>query len=497
MRIAMVASEVAPFSREGGLADVLGALPRALAELGDDVCVISPLYRDVRRNAQRAGLAIEPLPDSAFTVPIGDAQVEGSVWKALLPGSNVAAYFLQNDRYFDRDGYYTRRGNHTDYQDNSERFIFLTRGALEWCRQAGLKPDVFHCHDWHTGLLPVYVKHVYREDFPNTATVFTIHNLAYQGLFWHWDMNLAGLPWRLFTWRMLEYYGNFSFLKAGLVGADVLTTVSKTYSQEIQTEEFGAGMHGVLQERADDLYGIVHGIDEREWDPAADSLIPAAYSADDLSGKARCKSVLQARFGLPQRADVPLVGMVGHLVERKGLDLLEEALGELLEGDLQFVLLGTGEPHYREFLSELHERHAGRLGVMFKFSTELAHLIEAGSDVFLMPSKSEPCGLNQLYSMKYGTVPVVRGTGGLADTVTDYNQADLADGKATGFVFQEYDAQTLLAVLRRALALYADREKWRQLVANCMRQDWSWRRSAREYQAVYRKAREKLADDGA
>jgi starch synthase len=256
-------------------------------------------------------------------------------------------------------------------------------------------------------------------------------------------------------------------------------------------------MHGVLQERADDLYGIVHGIDEREWDPAADPLIPAAYSADDLSGKARCKSVLQARFGLPQRADVPLVGMVGHLVERKGLDLLEEALGELLEGDLQFVLLGTGEPHYREFLSELHERHAGRMGVMFKFSTELAHLIEAGSDVFLMPSKSEPCGLNQLYSMKYGTVPVVRGTGGLADTVTDYNQADLADGKATGFVFQEYDAQTLLAVLRRALALYADREKWRQLVANCMRQDWSWRRSAREYQAVYRKAREKLADDGA
>jgi starch synthase len=497
MQIVMVASEVAPFSKEGGLADVLGALPRALGQLGEDVSLFSPLYRNVRANAQKAGLALEPVEDGAFTVPIGDARVGGQVWKSVLPDSNVTAYFLQNDRYYDREGYYTRGGNGADYQDNSERFIFLTRGALEWCRRTGLRPDVFHCHDWHTGLLPVYVKHVFHGDFPETATVFTIHNLAYQGLFWHWDMNLAGLPWRLFNWHMLEYYGNLCFLKAGLVGADALTTVSKTYAREIQTEAFGAGMQGVLQERSEDLYGIVNGIDEREWDPATDALVPATYSADDLNGKSHCKAALQARFGLPHKPGVPMVGMVGSLAERKGLDLLEEALGELLTSDLQFVLLGTGEPRYREFLSELHERHAGRMGVMFKHSRELAHLIEAGSDIFLMPSRFEPCGANQLYSLKYGTVPVVRATGGLSDTVVDYSPEGLEDGRATGFVFEEYSALALLAALRRALSLYGDAQKWHRLMLNGMSQDWSWLRSGREYVQVYRKAREKLADDGA
>ncbi len=311
MQIVMVASEVAPFSKEGGLADVLGALPRALGELGEDVCVISPLYRNVRANAEKAGLALEPVEDGTFSVPIGDARVGGRVWRSALPESNVTALFLQNDRYYDRDGYYTRGANNADYQDNSERFVFLARGALEWCRQSGLRPDVIHCHDWHSGLLPVYVKHVYRGDFPDTATVFTIHNLAYQGLFWHWDMNLAGLPWRLFNWHMLEFYGKLSFLKAGLVGADVLTTVSPTYAREIQTEQNGAGMHGVLQERSDDLYGIVNGIDEREWGPAADPLVPAAYSAEDLSGKADCRAALQTRFGLPHKAGVPVVAHGG------------------------------------------------------------------------------------------------------------------------------------------------------------------------------------------
>ena len=496
MQIVMVASEVAPFSKEGGLADVLGALPRALGELGEDVCVISPLYRNVRANAEKAGLALEPVEDGTFSVPIGDARVGGRVWRSALPESNVTALFLQNDRYYDRDGYYTRGANNADYQDNSERFVFLARGALEWCRQSGLRPDVIHCHDWHSGLLPVYVKHVYRGDFPDTATVFTIHNLAYQGLFWHWDMNLAGLPWRLFNWHMLEFYGKLSFLKAGLVGADVLTTVSPTYAREIQTEQNGAGMHGVLQERSDDLYGIVNGIDEREWDPAADPLVPAAYSAEDLSGKADCRAALQTRFGLPHKAGVPVVAMAGPLAESKGLDLLKEALPELLGGELQFVLMGTGEPHDREFLSELHEQHAGRMGVMFKSTRELAHLLEAGSDIFLVPSRFEPCGTNQLYSMKYGTVPVVHATGGLADTVSDCTPQGLEDGKATGFVFQEFSAAALLAALRRALALYAQPEQWRRLMLNGMRQDWSWGRSAREYLKAYRKAREKLADDG-
>jgi len=450
----------------------------------------------VRENAQRAGLPLEPLRDGDFSVPIGDAQVAGRVWQSTLPGSNVTAYFLQNDRYFDRDGYYTRASDHTDYQDNSERFIFLSRGALQWCRRAGMRPDIIHCHDWHTGLVPIYVRYICRADFPETATVFSIHNLAYQGLFWHWDMNLAGLPWDLFTWQMLEYYGNLSFLKAGLVGADVLTTVSQTYSREIQTEEFGCGMHGVLQERADDLYGIINGIDETEWNPSTDRLIPATYSLDDMSGKVHCKAALQSSFGLPQEAGVPVVGMVCRLVEQKGLDLLEGALAELLREDLQLVVLGTGEPRYRDFLGQMHERHAERLGVMFKFSNELAHLVEAGSDMFLMPSKFEPCGLNQLYSMKYGTVPVVRATGGLADTVTDYSEAGLEDGTATGFTFEHYNAEALLTALRRALRLYREPEKWRRLAANGMEQDWSWGRSAREYLRVYEKAREKPANDG-
>ncbi|MCK4376339.1 MAG: glycogen synthase GlgA [Candidatus Brocadiae bacterium] len=492
MQIVMVAAEVGPFSKEGGLADVLGSLPAALAALGEQVCVISPLYRGVRAMGERLGLPLEPVRSRPFTVPIGDADVPAAAWQCTLPDTDVTAYFLENDRYYDRDGYYTKPANHSDYQDNSERFIFLSRGALELCKAVGLQPDIFHSHDWPTGLVPVYLKHLYEADFPETASVFTIHNISYQGLFWHWDMNLAGLPWSLFTWQMLEYYGNLSFLKAGLVCADKLTTVSKRYAQEIQTEQYGCGMHGVLQERSADLHGIVNGIDTARWNPSGDPLIPAGYSAEDLSGKAECKRALQERFGLRAQADVPLIGMVCRLVDQKGLDLLEEALPSLLEHDVQFVLLGTGEPRYQAFLGQMHSSHPRSCGVLLEYNDRAAHLVEAGSDMFLMPSRFEPCGLNQLYSLRYGTVPVVRATGGLADTVTDYTEEGLRSGRATGFCFEQYSAAALLEALTQALEVYGEQDNWRRLVLNGMRQDWSWRRSAAEYVEVYRKALQKL-----
>jgi starch synthase len=494
MQIVMIGAEMAPYSKEGGLADVVRSLSGALSELGHEVVVVSPLYRGVRENAEDCGAPLERVEEGDFALPMGDRIVAGTVWRSTPPGTNVTAYFLQNDLYYDRDGYYTRRADNSDYQDNSERFILLSRGTLEMCKALGVRPDVIHCHDWPTGLVPVYLRHLYQEDFPDTATVFTIHNIAYQGIFWHWDMNLTGLPRSMFNWQMLEYYGNLCFLKAGLVGADVLTTVSRRYGEEIQSDEFGCGMQGVLRERSADLYGIVNGIDTSEWNPATDPLIPANYSAEDLSGKAECKAALQERFGIRRQRNVLLIGMVCRLVEQKGLDLLEEALPDLLGRDVQFVTLGRGEPRYQALLSEMQAGHPRSFGVLIEYNNEVAHLIEAGADAFLMPSRFEPCGLNQLYSMAYGTVPIVRATGGLADTVRDYRKGSRGPGKATGFVFEKYSAAALVGAVRRAVKAYGERVKWRKLMLNGMRQDWSWKRSAGEYVEVYEKARRKLAE---
>jgi len=483
MKIVMVASEVAPFSKEGGLADVLGALPVALSELGHDVTVISPLYRDVRAQAERIGWPLERLEPGTFPVDVGETETDAALWTSHLPDSDVRAVFLQNDRYYDRGGYYTNSTDHTDYSDNAERFIFLARGALEACRFLHIEPDVVHAHDWHTGLVPVYMKHVYAEDFGQAASVFTIHNLAYQGIFLHWAMKTAGLPWDLFTWRQLEYYGNLCFLKAGLVFADALTAVSRTYAREVQTEQYGCGMHGVLQERAADLHGIINGIDQNIWNPATDPWIAARYDRENLAGKADCKAALQQQFNMPVDPERPVISLICRLVDQKGLDLLADALPALVQGEAQFIVLGTGEPHYHRMLENLAEEHPGSFACKIAYDEALAHMIEAGSDMFLMPSRFEPCGLNQLYSMRYGTVPVVRATGGLADTVVDADAADAGD--ATGFAFTEYSAAALIATLERALAAYADKDAWRRLMLNGMAQDWSWQRSAGEYVALY------------
>jgi starch synthase len=507
MKIVLVSSEAVPFAKTGGLADVAGALPRALEALGHQVALVIPCYN----RAWRAGV---PLEGTGLTlrVPIGARVVEGRVQKGVLPQSKVPVYLIDQPSYYDRDALYGHNG--VDYADNSERFIFFARAALETVRLLDLRPDVIHCNDWQTGLIPVYLDEVYRGRYPAMAdvgTLLTIHNLVYQGVHWHLDMPLTGLDWRLFNHEQLEFYGKLNFLKAGLVFADLLNTVSPTYAREIQTPEFGCGLENLLRRRAGDLRGIVNGIDTSVWNPATDENLAAHYGpGDPWAGKAACKAYLQRRAGLPERPDVPLFAQVGRLDPQKGWDLLVRpdaekgwdriagAADDLLHEDVQLVVLGTGHARYQDLLGRLVQQHPQKVRVFLEFSDALAHQIEAGADVFLMPSLYEPCGLNQLYSLMYGTVPLVRRTGGLADTVVDATPGTMADGTATGIAFHEGDTagwsdadrhaareRALTAAIRRALGLWADRTSWRKLVEGAMRCDWSWRRSAGDYVALY------------
>ncbi|MFP4175695.1 MAG: glycogen synthase GlgA [Planctomycetota bacterium] len=498
MKITFVASEVVPYSKTGGLGDVIGSLPAALAEEGHEVSIISPEYRMVRRNADRSGLELEEVDLPEVHVPLGDFDQAAEVSRGRLPHSEVDVYFLKKDQYYDRPGLYTRPEDESDYQDNSERFIFLCRGALELLNTLGEKPDIIHAHDWQTGLVPVYLDRVYREQFPETASAFTVHNLAYQGLFWHWDMKLTGLPWELFNWKMLEYYGNLSLLKAGLVGGDVVTTVSEQYAREIQTEEYGMGMHGVFRERSGDLFGIVNGVDYRVWDPSDDERIERNYDPDDLSGKAECKRALQSEFELPEEENTPLIGMVGRLVEQKGIDIVAEGMSEILRRGLQVVILGTGEPRYHDMLSNLAEKYPENVGLYLGFDEPMAHRIEAGADMFLMPSRFEPCGLNQLYSLRYGTVPIATATGGLVDTIVDYREDAGTERQSTGFLFSNPSVVDMVEAVDRAVRVYKnDPEEWENMMVRGMRQDWSWKRSAVEYEEVYGEALDRLGENPA
>ena len=492
MRVLFASPEVVPFSKTGGLADVAGALPAALAELGHEVAVFTPLYRETRE-----GKGPRPSPTGvSVRVTMGEETVSGSLLRSRLPGGKVTAYLIDAPELYDREGLYgTPEGPHPD---NCARFVFFCRACLEAVRALKLSPQVLHCHDWQTALIPVYRDTLYRDDpvVGAARTVLTIHNLAYQGVFWHLDMPLTGLDWSLFNWRELEYYGKINFLKGGIVHADAVTVVSPSYAREIRTPEHGAGLEGVLAGAGGKLVGILNGADYSAWNPETDRLIPARYSLKDMKGKAACKRALQRAFGLPQRARVPLIGMVGRLDPQKGLDLIEAALPALAKEDLQMVFLGAGEERYREMLERAAAAHPKKIGARVAFDEPLAHLVEAGSDMFLMPSRYEPCGLNQMYSLKYGTVPIVRATGGLADTVVDAGAPEsgkkggfkpLAAGRANGFAFKPYKAGALAAAVRRALALYADRKRWAKLVGIGMRQDFSWARSAGEYAKLYEK----------
>ncbi|HEY6010845.1 MAG TPA: glycogen synthase GlgA, partial [Nitrospirota bacterium] len=470
MNVLFAASEAAPFAKTGGLADVAGSLPPALAALGHDVRVVMPRYRQVDRDRFRLRHV------AAFSVPLGSWQERGDILEGRM-GKNVTVYFINKDIYYDRPELY--RTARADYPDNAERFIFFSRAVLELCRAVGFRPDIVHCNDWQTGLVPLYLSTRYREypQLRRTRTIFTVHNLGYQGLFPHGDMRLTGLGWDVFTPDGLEFWGSMNFLKAGLVYSDVITTVSKTYSREIQTPEYGHGLDGVLAKRSADLYGIVNGIDTAAWNPATDAAIAKTFTLSRLAGKAVCKQALYALANLAPDSG-PVIGMVTRLVDQKGLDILTEALPEIMSLGVRLVILGTGDEKYHRLLTDAAGRYPGRVRVMLRYDDRIAKAIYAGCDLFLMPSRYEPCGLGQMNALRYGTVPMVRKTGGLADTVQDYEPRT---GRGTGFVFEEYTAAALVDCLHRVVEAYGDQKRWKRLVQNGMKQDFSWERSAKDY----------------
>ena len=480
MKILFTTSEAVPFATTGGLGDVCGSLPFALADLGHDVRVILPAYRCV----WYVGREIRPL-NVEFIVAVGSKTVSGRLLEHR--SESVTFYFVQQDYYYDRDALYSVHGQ--DYADNCERFVFFSRATLEAIRLLDFYPDIIHAHDWQTGLVPAYLKIEYASSplYRSMGSVFTIHNMAYQGRFWHWDMLLTGLDWKYFNWQQMEAYGQLNLLKTGIVFADAISTVSPRYAQEIQTPEFGAGLEGVIQSRRDVLWGILNGIDYTVWNPTTDPHLPAPYDEHTVwQQKPFCKAALQSEVGLPQRPHVPLIAMIGRLTHQKGFDLVAKILPEWLEQtDTQWVILGTGETQLETTFRELANRYPDKLAVIFEFNLPLAHRIQGGADMFLMPSRFEPCGLAQLQALKYGTVPVVRAIGGLADTITDCRPETLANGTANGFSFTEESPQALSETLKRACDAYRQPEIWRQLVLTGMRQDWSWARSAPRYVEMY------------
>jgi len=391
---------------------------------------------------------------------------------------NVTAYLIKNEQFFGRSELYqTAEG---DYPDNAERFIFFSRAALSVASQ--LQPDIIHLHDWQASMAAVYMKSIYKthKALAKAKVLLTIHNLGYQGLFPHTAMPLTGLPWDFFTFDKLEFYGKMNFLKGGIAFADVINTVSKKYAEEILTPGFGCGLEGALSYRKNVLYGIINGIDYTEWNPAADPLIPAKFDPKSQGGKADCKRVVQEAYKLPIRADVPIIGLISRLTSQKGFDLIEAAMPELMKEDVQLVILGTGEKKYHEMLLQVVKDYPKKMGVRIAFDNTLAHQIEAGSDMFLMPSRYEPCGLNQLISLKYGTIPIVRATGGLDDTIKN---------RENGFKFTDYTHQAMLASIHEALEAYKNKPAWNKLIQTAFADDFSWKASAGEYLELYNKMR--------
>ncbi len=488
MNILFATAEAVPFCKTGGLGDVCGSLPGEVAKLGHSPTVILPAFRQTLN----AGQPIEPT-GITFEIPIGQKQVTGQLLRSQMPGTDVPVYLVEQNDYFDRAELYWEDGE--DYRDNCERFTFFCRAVLEAIPLLDLQTDLIHCHDWCAALIPAYLKTLYhdRPPYDGIASLYTIHNLAYQGNFWHWDMALTGIDWKYFNWRQMEFYGNLNFMKSGIAFADAISTVSPTYAREIMRPPLSCGLEGTLQHRRNDLFGILNGADYAAWNPSDDEFLGEnTYDVTSYSiGKSACKADLQQTMGLPVRADVPLLASVGRLADQKGFDLIARVMQQWADQnvDAQWVILGTGDPKYHQVLGQLATDHPQKMAVRLEFSNELAHQIEAGADMFLMPSQYEPCGLNQLYSLKYGTVPVVRATGGLADTVVNTSPETLADQSATGFSFSEYTALALSDTLHRAREAYADTTVWKQLVETGMKQDWSWSQSARRYIEVYDQTR--------
>jgi starch synthase len=474
-----------PLAKSGGLGDVCGALPIALEKEGVRVSAFLPAYRSV----MKSGLTIEPT-NHTFTIHIAGRYVACRILRTKLPQSNVDVYLIDQPHYFDREGLYADKQG--EYRDNCERFSFFCRAVVQSIEQLQLDIDIVHCHDWQAGLVPAYI-HARLNQFAwmdRVKSVMTIHNLAYQGRFWNFDMPLTGLDWKYFNAEQMEYYGDLNLMKSGIVFADAVTTVSPTYAREITRPEHGCGLDGILRRRGNDLVGIVNGVDYSQWDPATDEYLPAKYNVDNWqTAKAICKAKLQEELGLEVAPEKPLIGIVSRLASQKGWDLMIPLLLHWVSSrDVQWAILGTGDLQTERELRELANHHPQRISSNLAFSEAVAHRIEAASDLFLMPSRYEPCGLNQLYSLKYGTVPLVHSTGGLADTVTDASDENLAAGTATGFRFDDYSLIGLERSLNRALEFYLQRKsEWYKLVTNGMRDDWSWKQSAEQYVQVYEK----------
>ena len=476
MKILFVSSEGLPYSKTGGLADVVEALPAALMALGHEVAILLPRYH---------GNKITSTLVSSVSTQLGDKMRFPAIGEGA-PVKGVRYFFVDDPAFFDRAHLYGDKAG--DYPDNAERFAEFSRVAIEFMKRVWL-PDVIHCHDWQSALVPLLLRTQHQSDpvMRSLPVVLTIHNLGYQGLFPQTAMKAIGLPDTLFTMDTLEFYGKVNFLKGGLIFADYLTTVSRRYAKEIQTPEYGWGLEGVIRNRADRLVGILNGVDYSIWSPEVDTLIAKNYSAQDLEGKKACKKDILASFHLPaENLEVPLIGIVSRFADQKGFDLIAQIAAELMKENVSIVALGTGQPEYEKLFKGLADKYSARVGVKIGYDNTLAHKIEAGADLFLMPSRYEPCGLNQIYSLRYGTVPVVRATGGLDDTIQNFAPKTQ---QGTGFKFDEYDGGALLGCIRAALKAYRDPKLWHVIQANGMAKDFSWKASAAAYVTLYEAAK--------
>ncbi len=482
MRVLTVTPEANPFASSGGLAEVIYGLASALVGLGHQVTVVLPLYRQVRESGHPLTFTGKTL-----TIPISWKTLSAEIYQAKIE-PDVNFYFISQDALYDRDGLY--RTAFGDFEDNAERFIFFSRAVVEMIEALELDCDVCHAHEWQTGLVPVYLRTLYsdRPRLQRLPVVYTVHNVGYQGIFSAYDLPLTGLGWELLSPKALEFYGKINLMKGGLVFADLLSTVSTRYREEIQTHKFGFGLEGLFQERASELYGILEGVDYSRWDPARDPYLAAPYDQDELEGKKACKTALARRFGLNLDPGWPLIGITTRFFERKGIDLLENILDDLMKLDLGLVIQGTGEERHQYYLQEVSLKYSERLGLAVSYGEELAHQIIAGSDIFLMPSRYEPCGLDQLYCLRYGTIPVVRATGGLDETIQEH---DPGTGEGNGFKFTGCTPAEFLGAVQRALAVYQDRPAWEALMRKNMALDFSWDTVAPKYLELFQRALEK------
>jgi starch synthase len=485
MRIVFASAEVSPIAKSGGLGDVAGSLPKALAALGHDITVFMPFYREARRFFERRGQAPEPI-ESNVAMSWGNWTLGLTLFRTTLPGTSIPLILIANDHFFDREQIYSAR--HDGYDDNLERFTFFCRGVIRACELLDIRPDIVHAHDWHTALLPVYLHSGLRgsDQFAQARSVYTIHNLNYQGVAPADRLPVLGLHSRYWQSDALEHYGDINLMKGGILFADQVTTVSPTYAREIQTSEHGAGLDGLLRHVSPKLSGILNGIDAVEWNPATDPLLPAHFNAAELRGKSAIKEALARELGLAATSATPFLGIVSRLVDQKGFQLLLPVLPKLIEAGARVIVLGSGESHFEAAFAEIGRRYRDRCHVHIGFDNPLAHRIYAGCDLLLMPSLYEPCGLNQMYALRYGTLPVVRLTGGLADTVVPFDGTNAAS--ANGFGFTSTNPDDLYLTTWIGMLAHGDRAIWNQLQQNGMNADFSWHRSAREYENAYRRA---------